>query len=70
MDLRNYQIIVGDILRYPPACEVIRRELPDVWNSPLLKLARGMTLQQVLQLAGGKISHEERERILEELQRA
>ncbi len=69
MDLRNYQITVGEILHYPPACEVIQRELPDVWNSPLLRLARGMTLQQVMQLAGGKISPGERQRILEELQR-
>ena len=52
MDLKNYQVTVREILANPAAKAVIRRELPEVMNSPLLSFAQSMTLRQVLSLAG------------------
>lgn len=69
MDLRNFQITVGEVLANPQAREVVRRELPSVYNSPLLGFAKNMTLQQVLGFAG-KIPEDQRRRILEGLQNA
>ncbi len=48
MDLKNYQVTVREILTNPAAKAVIRRELPEVMNSPLLSFAQSMTLRQVL----------------------
>lgn len=69
MDLRDFQITVGEVLANPRAREVVRRELPELAGSPLLGLAKGMTLQQVLSFAR-KIPEEKRRRILEGLQNA
>ena len=60
MDLKNYQVTVREILTNPAAKAVIRRELPEVMNSPLL---------QVLSLAGN-IPQEKRDRILAALKEA
>lgn len=52
MDLKNYQVTVREDPGQPAAKAVIRRELPEVMNSPLLSFAQSMTLRQVLSLAG------------------
>ena len=49
--------------------EEVRRELPEVMNSPLLSFAQSMTLRQVLSLAGN-IPQEKRDRILAALKEA
>ncbi len=69
MDLRQYQITVREILANPAAKAVIRRELPEIANSPLLLFAQNMTLQAVLAYAD-TIPEEKRERILKGLQEA
>ena len=69
MDLKNYQVTVREILATPAAKAVIRRELPEVMNSPLLSFAQSMTLRQVLSLAGN-IPQEKRDRILAALKEA
>ena len=56
-------------LANPAAKAVIRRELPEVMNSPLLSFAQSMTLRQVLSLAGN-IPQEKRDRILAALKEA
>ena len=45
MDLHNNQITLGEILSYPPAREVLKQELPGLYGSPLMGMARGMSLQ-------------------------
>ena len=69
MDLKNYQVTVREILTNPAAKAVIRRELPEVMNSPLLSFAQSMTLRPVLSLAGN-IPQEKRDRILAALKEA
>lgn len=69
MDLRNFQITVGEVLANPKARDLVRRELPEIYNSPLLHFAKGMTLQKVMEFAG-KLPPEKRERILEGLRGA
>ena len=69
LDLKNYQVTVREILTNPAAKAVIRRELPEVMNSPLLSFAQSMTLRQVLSLAGN-IPQEKRDRILAALKEA
>ena len=48
MDLRQGKITLGEILRHPQARELLTRELPQFARSPLLGLAGGMTLNQIL----------------------
>lgn len=53
MDLRQGKITLGEILRHPQARELLTRELPQFARSPLLGLAGGMTLNQILIHAKG-----------------
>jgi hypothetical protein len=69
LDLRNNQITVREILANPAARAVVMHELPEVYNSPLLGFAKGMTLAQVMSFAG-KIPEAKQKRILEGLLRA
>ena len=68
MDLHNNQITLGEILSYPPAREVLKQELPGLYGSPLMGMARGMSLQSVLQFAKGNVSPDKVRRVLEQLQ--
>lgn len=54
MDLRQGKITLGEILRHPQARELLTRELPQFARSPLLGLAGGMTLNQILIHAKGR----------------
>lgn len=68
MDLKNYQVTVREILTNPAAKAVIRRELPEVMNSPLLSFAQSMTLRS--RFSWGNIPQEKRDRILAALKEA
>lgn len=69
MDLRNNRITVREILANPAARAVVMRELPEVYHSPLLGFAKGMTLAQVMAFAGN-IPEEKQKSILEGLRNA
>ena len=69
MDLKENRITVRELLATAAAREVLRRELPDISGSPLLRMAQNMTLEQVLHLAQGRIPAEKVRRVLEELRR-
>lgn len=67
MDLRNHQITVGELLDNPRARQLLQKELPGIFNSPLLALAKGMRLQQVIPLAKDRLAPEQLQRLLQEL---
>ena len=53
MNLKNGQITVGEVLSNPNARALLQREYPALLNHPMLGMARGMTLNQVLVMARG-----------------
>lgn len=55
MDLRQGNITLREILRHPQARELLSRELPQFARSPLLGLAGGMTLNQILVHTKGRV---------------
>lgn len=67
MDLRNNRITVRELLANEAARELVRKELPDLYGSGMLRLAQNMTLEQVLHLASGRIPPEQIRRMLEQL---
>ena len=68
MDLQNNRIPIGVLLQNPKACEIIAREFPGVLNHPMLKMARRMSLGNVLSQIGNAVPREKIERVLGELQ--
>lgn len=69
MNLKNGQITVGEVLSNPNARALLRREYPALFNHPMLGMARGMTLNQVLGMARGKVSQQQVNRLFEQLSR-
>lgn len=69
MNLRNGQITVGEVLANPHARALLQREYPALANHPMLGMARGMTLNQVLGMARGKVSQQQVNRLLEQLRK-
>lgn len=67
MDLRNGTITVKEILSIPGAKKILVQELPQLMNSPLVKMALGMRLNQVLTHAKGNVTPEKIENILKQL---
>lgn len=67
MNLKNGQITVSEISRDPRAYALLNREFPQIVQSPLFRLAGGMTLQQVLTFAKGNIPQEKIDSLLEQL---
>lgn len=67
MDLRNGNITVGQLLKVPGARNILAAELPELANSPLLRMAGGMSLNQVLTFAKGNVSDDKVKQILAQL---
>lgn len=67
MNLYNGNITVKQILSVPQARELLKKELPQLADSPLLNLAGGMTLNQVLTMAKGYLPREQVDSLLERL---
>lgn len=67
MNLKNGAITVREILRVPEAKAILYRELPQLMRSPLVKMAGGMRLSQVLGHAKGHVPPEKVESILNQL---
>jgi hypothetical protein len=52
MDLKNNRITMGELLNDPRSRAVLQRYFPRFVNNPLMvRMGRGMTLQQTLQMA-------------------
>ena len=69
MNLKNGQITVGEVLSNPNARALLQREYPALINHPMRGMARGMTLNQVLGMARGKVSQQQVNRLFEQLSR-
>ncbi len=67
MDLRNGTIRVKEILSVPGAKAILVRELPQMMNSPMVRMAGNMSLNQVLSYAKGHVSQEKINSILRQL---
>lgn len=51
MDLKNKQILVGDLLDNPESKAVFQKRFGKVLNHPLVPAARTLTLDQLITLA-------------------
>ena len=69
MDLKNNRITVGEVLTHPGARALLKKELPELANSPLLGLAKNMSLSNVIRVANGKISPDKMVHLLDELKK-
>lgn len=69
MNLKNGQITVGELLSNPRARAVIQREFPNMLNSPMVGLAKNMTLNNVLNYARDIIPQQRINAILNEFSR-
>lgn len=58
MDLKDNNITIGALLDNPKAKAILQREFPTLMSHPLVKMARGRTLKDILPLARGKVSQE------------
>ena len=68
MNLKNGQITVSEITRDPRAYALLNREFAQIAQSPLFRLAGGMTLQQVLSFAKGTAMQEKLDSLLKQLE--
>lgn len=69
MNLKNGQITVGELLQNPGARKIFHRLSPISINSPIVRAARGMTLNELMRKARGWMTQDQINEILEELKR-
>lgn len=67
MNLKNYNITVGEVLQNPQAKAMLQKELPMVMRHPMLPVARSIPLKDVMNYAGGYISPKKMQSILDKL---
>ena len=65
MNLKNYQITVGEVLQNPQAKAMLQKELPMVMRHPMLPMANAIPLKDV----GGYVSQRKMQNILDQLSR-
>mgnify|MGYP000156874743 CR=1 FL=1 len=66
MNLKNYQITVGEVLQNPQAKAMLQKELPMVMRLPM---ANAIPLKDVIHYAGGYVSQRKMQNILDQLSR-
>ena len=69
MNLKNYQITVGEVLQNPQAKAMLQKELPMVMRHPMLPMANAIPLKDVIHYAGGYVSQRTMQNILDQLSR-
>ena len=67
MDLKNLNITVSELLKNPKAKAYLAGEFPSLINSPVVRLYKNITLNEVLGLVRGKIADEKLRRIVNDL---
>ena len=67
MDLKNYNITVGEVLKNPQAKAMLQKELPMIMRHPMLPMANAITLRDIINNAGGYVSPRKMQSILEKL---
>ena len=67
MELRGGKITRGEIAKNPQARALVNREFPGMLNHPLAGMFMGLTLNQAMRKAGGRIPQSTLQHLLEEL---
>lgn len=67
MDLKNGTITVGEMLRHPGAVRLLHQVSPIAVNSPIVRAAKNMTLNELMGKMRGRMPQEQMSRILDEL---
>ncbi len=70
MNLKNGQITVGEILQNPNTRKLFHKLSPISINSPIIRAARNMTLNELIRKARGWMTQDQINEILDELKRA
>ena len=68
MDLKNQTITLGALLRDPRARAVLQRRFGQFLNHPMLGMAKGMTLAQLVALSAGRVPQAAVQETLKELE--
>ena len=69
MNLKNYNITVGEVLQNPRARALLQRELPMIMRHPMLPMANAIPLRDIINNAGGYVSQKKIQSILQQLER-
>ena len=69
MNLKHNRITLGALLDTPASHGVLQRRFPTLLKHPMLKMARGATLEQAVSFAQGRLSPKEIQDTLEELRK-
>ena len=69
MNLKNYNITVGELLQNPQARALLQGEIPMVMRHPLLPVANAIPLRDIINNAGGYVSQKKMQSILQQLER-
>ena len=67
MDLKNYNITVGEVLKNPQAKAMLQKELPMIMRHPMLPMAHAIPLRDIINNAGGYVSPRKMQSMLENL---
>ena len=67
MNLKNYNITVGELLSNPKSKAILKEEFPEYINHPLVNFASYMPLKKVLDFAKGRVPQKKVNRTLEKL---
>lgn len=67
MDLKNYNITVGEVLKNPQAKAMLQKELPMIMRHPMLPMANAIPLRDIINNAGSYVSPRKMQYILEKL---
>ena len=68
MNLRNGNITVGEAMCDPRARALLQREFPGIADSPMFRMAQGMTLNQVLCRVSSHVPKAKLDRVWRQLQ--
>lgn len=67
MDLMQNKIKLGELMKHPTAGVLLKKEFPEWANSPLLKMASKMTLEDILKIAKKRVPQTKIDAVLEKL---
>ena len=67
MDLKNYNITVGEVLKNPQAKAMLQKELPMIMRHPMLPMANAIPLRDIINNAGVYVSPRKMQSFLEKL---
>lgn len=68
MDLKNRKIKLGELMKHKEAAALLKKSFPEWANSPLLRMASNMTLDEVIRVAGKRVPAEKIETVLKTLE--